>query len=525
MLRTEKIFSDGMVLQRHTAIRVWGFYENTEQIWVKLGEEITEAALENGRFEAMLSAREAAEGLTFTITGADAQQREETLCFTDVAVGEVWIAGGQSNMEFQLRYDAQASELLDAPPDPLLRYFDVPKISYEGQEKDKSYDAVNCWRRFGDKEDGFFSAAGLFFGRKLREQLQVPVAVIGCNWGATSASCWLKRSYLEEFPELHPYLDNYEKAMEKLDPVWYREAFLERQQWGLSPEMQKLDEAMGKGTVGEISPQRLQEFLERLTPRQKELMMMPQGPMDQTRPCYLFDSMVMRIAGYCAKGVIWYQGEADEVLPGRYALLFSQMARCWRDHWQAELPFLCVQLAPFDQWLTNTGKCFPELRRQQQRAADVMEQVYLASIMDAGMPADIHPKQKKPVGERLALLALGKVYGKNILCEAPRFVDAAWRADGVDLYFAHAGEGLFCRSAFPEGLELFEDGKRVSCEAEISGSRIGLRCGSLKADSQVQVSYAWQPYLQADLYNSAGLCAKPFVTARPFDWEEGSFQA
>lgn len=141
----------------------------------------------------------------------------------------------------------------------------------------------------------------------------------------------------------------------------------------------------------------------------------------------------------------------------------------------------------------------------------------MASIMDHGMEYDIHPKTKRAAGERLALLALGKVYGRKLLCEAPRMADVRWEQEQITIYMAHAGDGLECRSKKPAGLILWEDGVQKEFTAKVMDCRILIRCPELGADSRVQVSYAQQPYVKADLYNSAGLCAKPFVAVRPFE--------
>lgn len=515
MIKAEKIFSDRMILQRETAIPVWGECRGIARLWVLLGEVQVEGKVTEGYFHAELPAFPAASGMTLEIRGETVSGREETIRFTDVAIGEVWIAGGQSNMEFPVKYDVEAEEIYRMSTDEELRFFDVPKISYDGQEQEEGFVDFSCWRHFNRENAGQLSAAALFFARKIREELKVPVGIVSCNWGGTSASCWMSEAYLREYPELACYLDSYEETLKTLDMDWYRETYFERLRFGNTPRMKELDEAIARGR---LSYEEMQELITNLTPRQKELFCLPTGPLAHTRPCALFERMVKRVAGYGVRGVLWYQGESDEVLPDSYALLFSQMIKCWRESWGVNLPFLFVQLAPFGRWLADTGKDFPTLRRQQQRAEDLLEDVWMASIMDYGMEYDIHPKTKRAAGERLALLALGRVYGQKILCEAPRMADVRWEPEKITVYMAHAGEGLICRSEKPEGLVLWEEGTRKEFTTEVSDCRILIRCSGLGEDTHVQVSYAQQPYLQADLYNSAGLCAKPFVAVRPFDW-------
>ncbi len=514
MIKAERIFSDRMILQREMPISVWGECEGICGMQVALADVQVEGEITAGRFLAVLPAFPAAVGLTLEIRGVTVSGEEETIRFNDVAVGEVWIAAGQSNMEFPIKYDVEAEEIYRMPEDEELRFFDVPKVCYDGQEQEEGFVDLCFWRHFNRENAGQFSAAALFFARKIREELRVPVGIVGCNWGGTSASCWMGEAYLREYPELAYYPDTYEETLKNLDLNRYREAYYERLRFGNTPRMKALNEAIARGT---LEYEKMQELMTNLTPRQKELFSLPAGPLAHTRPCALFERMVKRIAGYGTKGVLWYQGESDEVLPDSYTLLFSQLIRCWRESWGRKLPFLFVQLAPFGRGLTDTGKAFPVLRRQQQRAEDLLEDVWMASIMDHGMEYDIHPKTKRAAGERLALLALGKVYGRKLLCEAPRMADVRWEQEQITIYMAHAGDGLECRSKKPAGLILWEDGVQKEFTAKVMDCRILIRCPELGADSRVQVSYAQQPYVKADLYNSAGLCAKPFVAVRPFE--------
>ncbi len=497
------VFSRGAVLQRRQPAAVFGAGPEGETVRVALGGCRAQAVVRQGRWLAWLPAMEAAQDLVLTAVCG-----EKTLTVREVAVGEVWVAGGQSNMEFWLRNDAERDTVIPAASDPLLRFFDMPRIGYEGQEKDISFAEYGVWRRFTPAEAGWFSAVGAYFGLALRRALGVPVGIVGCNCGATSASCWLGEEYLDGEPALAFYRQSYEKTLETLDPEQYAWDFRERQAMGQTERMREFDTRMARG---QVPPEEISRLLARLTPRQRELLSLPVGPLSPLRPFALYHNMVQKLAPYTAKGVIWYQGEADEVLPGQYAKLFGRMVRCWRDAWGQELPFLTVQLAPFGHWLASTGAAFPTLRAQQRLAADTIPGVWLASVMDAGMEQDIHPKNKRPVGERLALLARGKVYGEaDLLCEAPRLEACGRRGDELTLRFANAGDGLRCAADIPEGLEVLADGAPAACTARLCGARLVLRAAALEKAKDIQVNYAQAPYLQADLYNSASLSAEPF---------------
>lgn len=518
MLELEKIFSDGMVLQRRSPIRIWGKCGAARTVKVSIGDLCCTAEVAGGKFCAQLPEQEAAERLTLKLSAEDAEGRTENLEIPNVAIGEVWIAAGQSNMEYPVRNTVECEMLKQGKEDGNLRFFDVPKISYEGQENDRSYDDAGFWDSYRPDSIDNFSAVGLMFALRLRRELDVPVGIIGCNWGATSASSWIPREYLEEHEELKVYLKDYEEAVRGLDLEWYRQTYLEKQAWGLTPRMAELNDKLSRGEldIGEM----MKRFSE-LPKRQREYLTLPTGPMDQRRPCVLYDTMVKRIMGYTLKGVLWYQGEADEVHPDSYALLFSQLVKCWRRGWGQELPFLTVQLAPFREWLGNTGRQFPALRAQQELAAALVDGVWLACIMDAGMEWDIHPKTKGAAAERLALLALGKIYGKQILCDAPEAAGTRWEKNRIIVYLAHAGEGLHCTGeGNPAGIVLMADGKEIGYQAEVRDCRLIVHTPDLTGYRHVQLDYARLPYVEADLYNSAGLCAKPFCAVRPWDWRK-----
>lgn len=476
------------------------------------------ASVSGGKFCVQLPAMEASDGLTLKISAADPAGQTEIFEIRDVAVGEVWIAAGQSNMEYPVRNTVECEMLKKTGKDSGLRFFDVPKISYEGQEKDRSYDDVGFWDSFRPDSIDNFSAVALMFALRIRRELEVPVGIIGCNWGATSASSWIPREYLEEYEELKVYLEDYEEAVRGLDLEWYRQTYLEKQTWGLTPRVAELNDQISRG---ELDTEEMLKMFSELTKRQREYLMLQTGPMDQRRPCALYGTMVKRIMGYTSKGVLWYQGEADEVHPDSYALLFSQLVKCWRKGWGQALPFLTVQLAPFGEWLGNTGKEFPRIRSQQHLAAKLIDGVWLASIMDAGMERDIHPKTKRAAAERLALLALGKVYGKSVLCDAPEAVGVRWEKERITVYFSHAGDGLYCTGeGNPAGIVLLTDGKETDFQAEIRDCRLIIHTSDLNVYRHVQLDYARLPYVEADIYNSAGLCAKPFSEIRPWDWRK-----
>lgn len=208
--------------------------------------------------------------------------------------------------------------------------------------------------------------------------------------------------------------------------------------------------------------------------------------------------------------MLWYQGENDETHADIYDVVLKNLIRCWRDLWREELPFLIVQLAPFEYWTEEGRMIFPTIREKQEWVSNHVPEVWMASIMDVGMKKDIHPKQKKPVGERLALLAEGHVYGKHMLCDAPECVDMVVDHEKVTLTFANAGDGLKVSGNMLQAAELLVDGKQVEeFSFGVHQNLLEIRSEEIRKE-EVEIRFARKDYCEVNLFNSIGLPAKPF---------------
>lgn len=506
MLTLAKLFQNGMTLQRQKPIRIWGSSDRAQNLSVSLnGEPLLSGVPVDGAFSLTLPPQEAMTDAELTITGT-----VDSLTLRNVDIGEVWIAGGQSNMEFLLRYDAEGKEQIQSADDPHLRFYDVGEYTFPGEKEQTHKDNSEAWDRwmpFQPDTAEYFSAVGLYFAKQLRKAYDVPVAIVGCNWGGTTASAWTAESYLEADPALRVYLDEYRAATNGMDMDEYIQKHTEALKFLDSPE---LTQAMRKVMYGNVSVWEYIKAIPLLLKIGKTGM--PIGPRNQNSPGCLYRSMVSRIAGFSCRGVIWYQGESDDRKADIYDKLFAAVIRCWRDAWQEELPFLFVQLAPFGTWLGGNGEKFPILRQKQALVSKTVPGTYMASIMDAGDNKDIHPKQKRPVGERLALLARSKIYGEDILCEAPEFATMEQGDGGLTLRFSNAGAGLSIKGKTLNALELTVDGKPLKRFAvKAQGDTLLIRSPRIRKDSAVKIAFAWTGYCEVNLYNSADLSAKPFI--------------
>lgn len=492
------IFQDHMLLQRDKPIHVWGCGPEDALVTVCLGPCRGSDRVHGGRWHCTLpphpAARDMEMNILTDIPGFPVKK------ITDLSIGDVWLAGGQSNMEYFLRYDAHWDEIRNAPYNPDIRMYNVPRLCFEGQQKDVS----DSGHWFGEQDPAWetFSAPGYCFARALQPSLGVPVGIIGCNWGGTPACAWVSEETLSENEALRVFLTEYEEAVRGCDPVRLRRESLAALAFDDSPAHQAEWRCMMYGLSREEQLRWLDEHAGEPA--------CPMGPLNACRPGGLYHRMLEPLAPFSLKGVLWYQGESDSGHAELYDVMFSSLIGCWRRLWGDELPFLFVQLAPFGEWLECTSEGYAEVRRRQERVAKTVPGAYMTSIMDLGMYWDIHPKRKREVGERLALLARGRVYGEDLLCEPAEFLSARREGDTILLSFLHAGTGLSLRGPAAAGLSVRCSSQTLEpVSAQVRGDCLCLTFSALPAEP-VHLSLGEEGYAELNLFNSAGLPAKPF---------------
>lgn len=501
------LFQEGCVLQRDKTIKIWGNGTEGTQVTVTLDGNSSCDTIKDGTFFCVLPAHSAAIGLTLKVSAKCKDGTEEIEEIEHVSVGDVWLAGGQSNMEFFLRYDAHYEETMRQPKNNNIHMFNVPRIAYRGQVRKVNWDS-GYWFEEQDEAWENFSAPGYYFVRDLQPRIDVPIGIIGCNWGGTPACAWMSEEYLEDEP-LHQVIREYEADMGDAKPEQLYQDSLIGFEHEDSDEHQKLWQGMMYGLSLKEQKQWMIDHADDPA--------IPIGPWHMYRPSGLYHQMLEKVIPYSIKGAIWYQGESDSCHADLYGELLENMIKCWREKWGDEFPFLFVQLAPFELWLDCTGDHYPEVRHQQELVAKRVPGTGMISIMDLGMYEDIHPKRKKEVGERLALLARGVVYGEEILCHSPELLSGEMLQDSmcVKLYFAHTGDGLELRGDDAEnimlgGFEVEVDGKPCGFDIELQKENILINLAH-KAVNSCRVKFAWKNYVKVNLFNSAGLPVKPFT--------------
>jgi sialate O-acetylesterase len=469
VVRLSALFSDNMVLQQGMDVPVWGWADDGEVISVQFRGQKVSTTTHNGKWSVSLHNLKAGGPDVLTIA-----TKTRSLQFTNVLVGEVWVCSGQSNMELALSQSFDSAPDIASATNTLIRLFNVPNVKADAP----TVRIKSSWTVCSPQAVGGFTAVGYFFGRDLQKTRKVPVGLIQSDWGGSPAEAWMSREALETNPR-------YETEI--LDSN--AEAWKKHQEAVIAYEIEKAA-AQGNG----------EEFKK-------------QPPRFGWKPSELYNGMIAPLIPYAIKGAIWYQGESNAGRAEQYRTLFADMIRCWRRDWgQGDFPFLAVQLAPFlkiqDQPQESS---WAELREAQWLATRVLPKVGMAVITDVGDPADIHPKKKQPVGERLALAARAIAYGERIEYSGPIYHNKVVKDGKAVLYFDHVGKGLEARDGELKGFAICgEDRKFVWAKAEIVGDTVVV--SSPEVAKPVAVRYGWADCPVINLWNKNGLPASPFRT-------------
>lgn len=513
-LQLPQIFGEGMVFQRGKAIPVWGKSVKNDHITAVLGNCVLETDCgADGRFRVDFPPQEACEAVSLFVTSAATREK---VSFTDCAVGEVFLCGGQSNMEFLLKYDIGAEDEYQTPEDPLLRMFTCPQVNFDGAEELGDFSEVGFWRKWTDRDNrGMFGAIPAYMGKILRKELGVPVGMIACNWGGTPAAAWASKEEIENTPAMKPILDWYDKVLSDLD--W--RPYFEASEQPVPPTPPEMKARMDRFMMGEG----LKEFMEMMA-KNPAPMPMPvyspyvPGPRACIRPAGLYDTMLKKVAPYALAGFIWYQGEDDDFREWQdfYGESMKAVIRSWRKLWNEELPFYQVDLAPFEGRGATGAKKYPLMRELQHESSKEMPKAKDVCIMDLGDDINIHFRDKRKAGERLALLALKYIYGFDVKADSPEFDTMLRERDRVLLHFTDAEAGLVIDRSVGDtenALTVEADGLAAEPVLFTEGEFLVLVHPAFADAKEIKVSYAEKNYCRGFLFDRTGLPVFPFHTA------------
>jgi sialate O-acetylesterase len=457
-----------MVLQQKSEVSIWGKADPGEKVTITFRDQKASAMTnDKGDWAVTLKSGQAGGPEEMIIAG------KNTLHFKDVLIGEVWVCSGQSNMEWSVGGCDKADKeyAFSAPHDDQLRLFHVrktPKVRPEHETGGK-------WVEADPKTIGGWTAVGYYFGRDLREHVKVPVGLIQSAWGGTRAEAWTSPKALASIPTYKKELDRF--LQDSADPAKKAKAF------------------------------------------------------HPNAPSVLYNGLISPLLHYRIKGAIWYQGESNAGQAHAYRKLFPLMIEDWRQHWnQGNFPFYFVQLAPFTPVKAEPGESTWAELREAQLITLKLPHTGMAVITDYGDELDIHPTPKRPVGERLALIARAKDYGEKVAYSGPLYKEMQIEGNKAVLRFDHAGGGLVAKELVPTeerkgsktwrvkddssdaklvGFTLCgKDRKFYRAEARIEGDRVIVT--SDQVPDPIAVRYGWADHPVCNLFNSAGLPASPF---------------
>lgn len=450
-VKMASIFTDQMVLQQEAKVPIWGWSKSGKNISIQTSwnhQKYKAIADKDGKWKTYVSTPKA--GGPYEITISDGK----ILKIKNILIGEVWILGGQSNMEMPLKgFKSQAiigsNDAIFKAANPKIRLYIVPRSAkFEPQENSKT----SFWKEAAPESVANFSAIGYFFGKQIQEHLKVPIGLINVNYGGSTAEAWMSKKEIEEFGGIAlPSLADSAKINNKTATA-------------------------------------------------------------------LYNGMLYPIIGYGIKGALFYQGESNYDRADQYELLFSSLVKEWRSEWkQGDFPFYYAQIAPYSYAKLSPNRVGEKLnsaylRDAQRKALEKIPNAGMVSLMDIGEEKSIHPSHKMEAGNRFALMALAKTYGsRGFGYASPNYDTIEVVGNIVTVKFTNAGNGF---TTFGKELVNFEiagaDKNFVQAQAVISGSTILVSSPLVK--NPIAVRYAFKDFVIGELFSTEGFPVSSFRT-------------
>jgi sialate O-acetylesterase len=493
-VRLPAIFSDHMVVQANAPVPIWGWAEPGEEVAVSLGgESASGQAGTDGKWMVKLGQlKPSAEPQTLTVHGKNSRT------VTDVLVGDVWLGSGQSNMAFTVSRAKDAQTEIAQAAFPSIRMFTVASGSVPTPQPD----CVGKWAVCTPATVGRFSAALFFFGRELHQTLQTPVGLIHSSVGGTPIEAWTDADVQAKSPELKGLIESKRAERANFD--------LEKAKATYQQELASWREAVAKARA-EGSP---------LPKPPRNTALIHERSVDFGG---LFNGKIAPLIPYAIRGVVWYQGEANasaEKAP-YYQYQLPLLIEDWRARWGYEFPFAWVQLPNLES--NPEARQWPLVREAMLKTLR-LPHTGMAIAIDLGDPKNLHPANKQGIGHRLALWALGAVYGQKVPAISGPLPNGQEMSGGeITVKFRFADGGLVIGSQSGGGVKegelkgfviAGEDRQWKPAHAEMHDDRVTLSSPEVK--QPVAVRYDWANNPDGNLYNAGGLPASPFRTD---DWK------
>jgi sialate O-acetylesterase len=608
------IFGDNMVLQRGKPNTVWGWSEPGDQIHIEIaGKHAEGVAGIDRRWQVKIQPPAAGGPYTITIKG------HQTIEVHNVLVGDVWLCGGQSNMQLGLGSAKNGEEEVKAADFPQIRFFPVaPHPAYRRTEL-----VEGTWKIPSPDTAAGVSAVAYYFARKVQKEIHIPIGLVVDALGGTPAEAWtsaealrplndfdIPRAELEKMtaagaPEYGNYImhwyDEYDAGLkgnwaapdlddsswklvdipggfaelgvpdmpavvwfrkevvlpetaspgkssiflgsiERMDTVYINGQLVGASAWVENPRVYGIPDGVLKpgkniiairvlktkpqgGFLGKAEELHLTladksivplagKWKGRLSLDARSPQPLPLGYENwPVMPSVLYQGMLAPVSPLSITGVLWYQGEQNSDRGFQYRKILPVMIEDWRKLFgQGDFPFYIVSLPTFQHRRElPTDDTWAETRESQALTASRVRNSCLAVTIDTGDPDNLHPKDKQPVGERLALCALAKHYGKKVAYSGPTLARVQRLPGSIRLNFTHTDGGLIVKGPKLEEFAIAgEDRKWYWADAQIKGNSVVVSSPSVPSPKEVR--YAWQSNPAATLFNGAGLPAAPFRT-------------
>ncbi len=445
------IFGDNMVLQGPKAV-VWGSAAPNETVTVKIGARSAKAAAgKEGKWTVTLQRLK---------TGGPYEMTVNSLTLHNVAVGEVWLCAGASNMAMPVNGAVDAEKEIAAAKFPMIRLFKEGK-----------------WGVCDPATVVDFSATAYFFGRDIHQRTKAPVGLIECAASSTPIEAWLSATAL--MAHFQPLLDKWKTEMDA-----YPQA---KEVYGqlYATWKQQVEQAKAASQPAPPPPRR------------------PKAPDDPAAPALAYDKLIAPLIPFTLKGVLWYQGEANVGDPKQYGALFTALIQSWRGAWgEGDFPFVFAQLANFLPRSEEPSESLWAELREAQAAALKLPETRMAVAIDIGDEHSLLPKNKQEIGRRLALAAADT--------QGPRFAGMKIVNGKARLSFVGTGGGLVAKGALKGFAIAGGDRRFVVADAKIEKGKVIV--WSDKVPNPAAVRYAWANTPECALYNKENLPAAPFRT-------------
>ncbi|MGB0065144.1 MAG: sialate O-acetylesterase [Terracidiphilus sp.] len=476
-VRLPNVLSSHMVLQRDRPIHVWGWAKPGESVAIDFhGVHAAGTADALGHWSVFLPPEPAGGPFSLTVSSTN------TIVLTDILVGDVWFASGQSNMQMPLG-GFPGNAVLDNGPEE-IRNATHPEIRLLHIKEKSSYypldDIESNWTLCTPETALSFSAAAYFFGREIAEKEHVPVGLIDSTWGGTVAEAWMSLDTISSDASLMPLFASWAAMTDKIADMPAIEA------------KEKRDDAAALA-ANQTQPKH------------------PWHPNPLSwQPAGLYNAMVNPFTSFPIRGVIWYQGESNSALERAplYRRIFPALIADWRRHWdEGDFPFLFVQISSF----TSTPQENWAVIREAQRRTLSVANTAMAVTIDIGNPDNVHPADKQDVGHRLALAARALSYGEPIEYSGPLYRQASVEEGAIRVDFDHAASGLIAKGGALTGFEIAGDDRNfVPATATIEGNSVLVSAQDVPNPKYIR--YGWQNAPVVNLFNSDGLPASPFTS-------------